>query len=274
MSLHGSAAPRCKQPTTGEHESTVQPLLSSQFSCLPGWQAPALQLSPSVQALPSLQKLPPGMVTQPLALSQVAAVHTPALAHCTAAPAWHNPAWQASPWVHASPSLHGPFCAVNAQPSLGSQASAVHGLPSPHTMPTPAVHLPAWQASPLVQALPSSHPPAAAMWVQPPLASQLSVVQALLSLQPCAAPPAHLPLLQASFWLHALPSSHGALLAKYKQPWIGLQLSEVQGLVSSQLAAAPETQLPASHLSPTVHASPSLQKLPPGTVTQPLTLSH
>jgi hypothetical protein len=47
-------------------------------------------------------------------------------------PGVHAPAWQVSPPLHASPSLHEPPSAIGvcAQPSTGSQVSAVQGSKS------------------------------------------------------------------------------------------------------------------------------------------------
>ena len=61
------------QPADRSHTSCVHALLSSQFTALPGWQAPcAVHLSPLVQALPSVQACPVSAVfLQPSALSQL-----------------------------------------------------------------------------------------------------------------------------------------------------------------------------------------------------------
>ena len=51
-------------------------------------------------------------------------------------------------------------------------------------------------------------PPFPAVWVQPVEGAQASTVQGLLSLQFGAPPPTHVPALQASFVVQALPSWH------------------------------------------------------------------
>ena len=57
--------------------------------------------------------------------------------------------------------------------------------------------------------------------------------------------------------MHALPSSHVAVLAKLTQPVALSQLSLVQTLSSLQPVTSPGKQAPAAHASPTVQASPS-----------------
>jgi hypothetical protein len=70
--------------------------------------------------------------------------------------------------------------------------------------------------------------------------------------------PPQAPAAQTSPLVQALPSSHGAVLFSYWQPAVGLQLSSVQALPSSQSSAVP-SQVPPAHVSPVVHALPSLQ---------------
>jgi len=52
-SLHGLVLFTCLQPHAGSHESSVQPLLSSQFGGAPPTQAPPEQTSPVVHRFPS-----------------------------------------------------------------------------------------------------------------------------------------------------------------------------------------------------------------------------
>jgi hypothetical protein len=84
---------------------------------------------------------------------------------------------------------------------------------------------------------------------------QLSSVQPLLSLQ-FAAVPAQTPAEQVSSLVHALPSSHDAVLSLCTHPVAGLQLSSVHGLPSSQLIPVPP-QPPSAQVSFVVHALPS-----------------
>ncbi len=165
----------------------------------------------------------------------------------------HVPALQASLTVHALPSLQVVPVAALAKPQApltGSQVSMVQGLLSVQltTLPT---HVPLWQASGLVQGLPSSQvvPLGAVPCEQAPVVGlQVSVVQALLSLQSMfllahtsaqvveRAPGKHTPPLQLSPMVHTLPSLHSvpAVALLCLQPLVGSQLSLVQGLLSSQ----------------------------------------
>ena len=59
--------------------------------------------------------------------------------------------------------------------------------------------------------------------------------------------------------MHALPSSHGAVLFVCVQPLAGLQASVVQTLLSLQSGGGPPAQLPPAQWSPVVHALPSSQ---------------
>jgi hypothetical protein len=79
----------------------------------------------------------------------------------TGAPATQIPAWQASPCVQASPSLHvvpSGLLATAQVPVVGSQAeTVVHGVAAGQTTGLPPVHAPLWQVSVCVHALPSLH---------------------------------------------------------------------------------------------------------------------
>lgn len=72
------------------------------------------------------------------------------------------------------------------------------------------MHLPALQASPLVQPLPSSQGAVLLVKTQPLTALQLSVVQGLPSLHGILAPAMQMPLLQLSPPVQTLPSLHCA----------------------------------------------------------------
>jgi len=122
---------------------------------------------------------------------------------------------------------------------------------------------PGWQApvahaSPVVQALPSLHDRLLLVCVQPPVAPQASVVQALLSSQANAAPGTHTPLAQASSTVQALPSVQAMVLLVNVQPLAGLQASVVHGLPSLHASAVPAAQAPLAQMSPLVQALPSL----------------
>ncbi len=109
---------------------------------------------------------------------------------------------------------------------------------------------------------------------QPPLLSQLSVVQKLLSSQPLTAPGLQPPPLHWSSMVQALLSLHGSELLILIQPLNASHKSVVHGLPSSQSLAWPPPHLPPLQVSPSVHGLPSSQ-LPLLTVkTQPFFASQ
>src|SRR5438876_823450 len=138
----------------------------------------------------------------------------------------------------------------------------VHLLPSSQFFAGPPTHVPPLQASPVVQAFPSLQGSVVRGCVQPVAGLQPSVVQTLPSSQFGAAPPTHVPPLQASPVVQGLPSLQGLVLLVCVQPVAGLQPSVVQTLPSSQLGAAPPTHVPPLQVSPVVQAFPSLQAFP------------
>ena len=73
-------------------------------------------------------------------------------------PGLHEPLLHLSPVVHALPSSHARAFAANTQPSVLSQESVVHGLPSSQVMVPVPVQTPAAHVSPVVQGLASSQP--------------------------------------------------------------------------------------------------------------------
>ncbi len=119
----------------------------------------------------------------------------------------------------------------------------------------------------MVQALPSSHLAVSSLvLVQPPvLGSHASLVQLLPSSQLLGLP-LHV-VLPPAVWqvdlsVHLSPSSHappsGTALFSHCAVFL-LQLSTVQGFLSSHCLAVAPPHLPAVHFSPTVHLSPSSQ---------------
>ena len=92
-----------------------------------------------------------------------------------------------------------------------------------------------------MQAIPSSQLAWLGVWMHPATAMQLSSVQGLPSSQPvlAIAMPTQLPVEQSSKLVHALPSSQAAVVATKTHPLIGVQLSLVQGFLSSQALTAP-----------------------------------
>jgi hypothetical protein len=94
-------------------------------------------------------------------------------------------------------------------PSIGSQLSAVQGLPSSQLSGVPPWQTPLWQVSAPLHTLPSEHdaPFAIAACTQP-LAPQPSRVHGLPSSQLSGVPAVHTPAWQVSRPLHGSLSEH------------------------------------------------------------------
>src|SRR5215831_15042575 len=179
--------------------------------------APAWQASPVVQALLSLQVVPfgaAGFEQTPVVGAQVPATwHWSEAVQTLAVPPVQTPAWQASPVVQALPSLHVvPLVAFGFEqtPVGGPKVPATwHWSDAVQTLAVPPVQAPAWQASPVVQALPSLHvvPLVAFGFEQTPVAG--SQVPATWhwsdAVQTLAVPPVQTPAWQASPVVQALP---------------------------------------------------------------------
>ena len=131
--------------------------------------------------------------------------------------------------------------------------SVVQKFPSSQLGDGPPTHLPPLHLSLVVQAFPSLHRAVLFVSKQPVAGLQVSSVQTLPSSQLSAGPPTQPPLLQVSLVVQAFPSLQGAVLALWTQPVLGLQVSSVQTLPSSQLRAVP-TQRPPVQTSPVVQA--------------------
>ncbi len=242
LSVQGAAVAVWPQPSLASQASAVHGLASSQFVAAPGKQAADLQASPTVQTLPSSQTARLLPCTQPNFGSQLSSVQTFASSQDSAGPPLHAPAVQISAVVQALPSEHAAALALWSHPVFGAQLSAVQGLLSSHVVAVPAMHTAALQASPRVQALPSSQTAALARWLQPSLASQLSSVHGLLSSQPRLPGPLQLPPLQMSPVVQALLSLQIEVLLTWVHPLTGSQPSSVHGFASSQLVAPPDAQ--------------------------------
>jgi hypothetical protein len=141
--------------------------------------------------------------------------------------------------VHASPSSQAAVLLVWTHPVAGLHESSVHGLLSLQTTGAPAWQVPPPQASPAVQALPSSQDAVLLVNTQPVAGSQVSVVQTLSSLQTTGAPAWHVPPLQTSPVVQAFPSSQAAVLLVKTQPVDGLHVSVVHTLLSLQTTGVP-----------------------------------
>jgi hypothetical protein len=169
----------------------------------------------------------------------------------------HTPFAQMSVCVHALSSLQGTVLLVFTHPVAGLQLSSVHTLPSSQLGAGPPTQDPPEQVSFVVHALLSSHGAVLLEYTHPDSWSQLSSVHTFLSSQFSGGPLTHDPPEQVSFAVHALPSVQGAVLLLWAHPVVGLQLSSVHTLLSSQLGAGPPAHDPPEQVSFVVHALPS-----------------
>jgi hypothetical protein len=252
------------QPVAGLQLSVVHTFASLQTVGVPGLHVPPPQASPVVQALPSLHGLVLFVKTQaPVAGLQLSVVQTLLSLQTVGAPGTQLPPPQASPVVQALPSLQGFVLFANTQPEAGLQLSVVQTLLSLQTVGAPDMHAPPPQTSPVVQALPSLQALVLFVKTQAPVVGlQLSVVQTLLSLQTVAVPGRQLPPRHSSPVVQALSSLHVFELSfECLQPFDGLQLSSVHGLLSLQSVGPPPWHEPPPQASLAVHGLPSLQGL-------------
>jgi len=191
-----------------------------------------------------------------------------------ATPPTQLPAAQVSLVVQALPSSQGATLGTLLHPVAALHESSVQPFKSSQFGGAPPTHAPAEQVSLVVQALPSSQGAALGLAMQPRAWSQESLVHRLPSSQLGAAPPMHMPALQTSLVVQALPSSQAKRLAVLVQPLIGSHESVVQTLPSSQLGGGPPTQVPAAQVSAEVQGFPSSQAVPLGTLKQPVAGLH
>ena len=247
------------QPCWASQLSVVHGLPSLQVGPLPGTQAPDLHMSPMVQALLSSHAIDWGVFLQPSVALQVSRVHKLPSSQPAAKPEMHSPFWHASPAVHKLPSVQGAVLLLKTQPILLSQLSSVQGLPSLQATALPGWQAPAAQMSPTVQMLLSSQAAVLLVDVQPPWASQFSVVQGLPSSHGLGFCGLHTPPLQASPLVQLLLSSQVAVLSLNWQPFCVSQLSSVHGLPSLQGSLPGAMQVPPLHTSPRLQTLPSLQ---------------
>jgi hypothetical protein len=263
------------QPVAGAQVSVVQACPSSQVGGGPATHEPeALQTSAPLQASPSEQEAPgvTGAWVQPSTASHASTVQGFPSSQAGGVPVTQAPApLQASAPLQALPSEQEAPAATGAwvQPSAASQASAVHGLPSPQAGGVPVTQAPAaLQVSAPLQALPSEQevPAATGAWVQPSTASQASAVHGLPSSQEGAVPGRQVPApSHASAPLHAFESAHDTPTATGSevQPCTASQDPARHGFASVQASGVPAWHAPApSQVSAPLHASASGQAVP------------
>jgi hypothetical protein len=258
-SLHAAVLFVNTQPVAGLQLSVVHGLLSLHTTAVPALQTPPPHVSPAVQALPSLHAAVLFVKTQPVAGLQLSVVHGLLSLHTTAVPGLHRPPPHVSPAVQALPSLHAAVLFVKTHPVAGLQLSVVHALLSLHTTAVPGLQVPPPHVSPDVQALPSLQAFVLLANTQPVAGLQVSVVHGLLSLHTTAAPAWQTPPPHVSAAVQALPSLHAAVLFVNTHPVAGLHVSVVHTFPSLHTIAVPALHRPPPHVSPDVHALPSLQ---------------
>jgi hypothetical protein len=205
-----------------------------------------------LHTLPSEHGVPfsTGAVAQPNTGSQVSVVHTLASLQLSARPATQKDPRQVSLPLHTLPSGHGvpPGTVTKAQPLAGLQPSVVQALPSLQTSGVPPLHVPLWQLSAPLQALPSRQgvPLARGAFAQPKTALQVSPVHGLPSPQASGVPAAQAPAWQVSLPLQTVPSAQGVPLSigVCAHPLAGVQVSVVHALASLQSSGGAAVQDP------------------------------
>jgi hypothetical protein len=260
LSSHVAVLGAFRQPVTALHESSVQPLLSLQSSGVPTWHEPPPHTSAPLHASPSLHGAVLFVNTHPpLAALQESSVHGLLSLQTVAVVPVHMPAVQISLDVHALLSSHAAVLGAFTQPVTKLHESSVQPLLSLQSSGMPAWHEPPAHTSAPLHASPSPHGAVLFAKTHPPLAGlHESSVHGLLSLQTVAEPPVHEPAEQISFDVHALPSSHAAMLfVKTHPPAAALHESSVHPLLSLQVGGGPPTHDPTKHRSPVVHGLPS-----------------
>ena len=205
---------------------------------------------------------------QPLLVMQLSVVHGLLSSQLTAGGAQTPPAQVSGP-VQKLPSLHAALLGVWTQPLAALQLSSVHAFWSLQLSAGPGEQLLPWQVSPTVQMeLSALHDVpficAASNWQLPLLVLHESNVHKLPSAQVFGVPLTQAPLVQMSPAVHALPSLQALVLFVCVQPVLGLQLSLVHALPSSQLMFAPATQLVPVQMSGFVQTLLSALQTTPG----------
>src|SRR2546428_410187 len=144
-----------KQPLTALQASSVQTLLSSQLSGVPGLQVPPPHTSWPLQAVLSSQEAVLFVWKQPVCALQASSVQTLPSLQSSGAPPTQAPALQVSPVVQALPSSQEAVLFVKTHPVAGAQLSSVQTFWSLQTSAGPPWQVPPPQVSFVEQALPS-----------------------------------------------------------------------------------------------------------------------
>ena len=265
-SSHGALLLVKTQPLMTSQLSVVQGLLSLHWTGVPP-QVVLPQWSALVQASPSLQLMVLGKLTHPPSAAQLSSVHTLPSLQSVAVPGKQTPVLQTSPTVHALLSLHAAVESVWLQPLARSQLSMVQVFPSSQVLGPPVPQTPPLQVSFSVQPSPSSQGVLSnGVCTQPAEATQLSVVQTLLSSQSLATCEQVPEALSHLSTVHALlssqsvaplqPASTSALIASASASTSAFTSTSTAASVAASFATSFATSPPASTSSVTSRASP------------------
>jgi hypothetical protein len=199
------------------------------------------------------------------------------------------PFWQVSVCVHMLLSLQAvpfaTFAGVEQVPLEGLQVLAIlQAVAAGQVTGLLPVHVPLWQVSVCVHALPSLHVVPFATFAgveQVPLEGLqvLAILQVVAAGQVTGLPPVHAPLWQVSVCVHALPSLHavplGAFVGAEQAPVPGLHVPATWHAGAVHVIAGPGTQAPLWQVSPAVQALLSVQVVPFVTgVHRPVAVAH
>jgi hypothetical protein len=197
---------------------------------------------------------------QPAEAAQASSVHLlPSLQLKMVEPAVHILFMQLSPRVQAFPSSQEMVLAVWVHPPDGLHASMVQGFSSSQSRGSEPMQLPPEHAAMVVQAFPSSQLAVFGVWIQVPLAAQLSSVHGFPSMHWLVGPETQAPLEQLSFKVQGSPSSQAPSMGLLMQPPPPAQMSTVHGLSSLHDRSPLPPQVPPEQMSPVVQAFLSSQ---------------
>src|SRR2546427_245463 len=182
-SLQGLVLLVWKQPLTALQASSVQTLLSSQLSGVPGLQVPPPRTSWPLRTGVASRGLVMLVCPQPVTASQASVVHTLLSSQLSGVPGLQVPPPHTSWPLQTVLSSHGFVLFVCPQPVTASQASVVHTLPSSQLSGVPGLQVPPPHTSWPLQTVLSSHGFVLFVCPQPVTASQASVVHTLPSSQ-------------------------------------------------------------------------------------------
>jgi hypothetical protein len=181
--------------------------------------------------------------------------------------------------VHV-PDLHAPFehgvpsgfAGLEHDPEAESHVPASwHSSDAGQSFAVPLVHMPAWHASPLVHALPSSHDVPSAFATSEHLPVVLSHVPAVwhwsFAVQVTGFEPTHCPVWHSSICVQASPSSHVVPSLAFDQAVVEVIGAHTWHAFIGFEAPAGTTAPPMKHSAPHIpllHTSPAAHAVPSG----------